>query len=73
MSARKNLPNAKREGIRPVEGVDRYAYICAPILSRGDVNGAIMYITGDGSAEPTEVQTKLIQTAAALLGKQIED
>ena len=35
MSARKNLPNAKREGIRPVEGVDRYAYICAPILSQG--------------------------------------
>ena len=73
MSARKNLPNAKKEGIRPVEGVDRYAYICAPILSQGDVNGAIMFITGDGSAEPTEVQTKLIQTAAALLGKQIED
>ena len=73
MSARRSLPGNGREHIKPVEGTERLACVCSPILSQGDVNGAVMFVSGEKEYTPTETQIKLIQTAAALLGKQIEE
>ena len=73
MTARKSIPGTKAEAIKPVEGVERFAAVCAPILSQGDINGAVMFISGDKNYAPSETQVKLIQAAAALLGKQIEE
>lgn len=53
-----------------VEGIDKPAIACQPILSAGDVTGAVAFL-GDAK-EPTELQTSLITAAAQFLGRQIE-
>lgn len=59
----------------PVEGIDRPAIACTPILSSGDVTGAVAFLapSSDENATATEVQKNLIQAAAQFLGKQIEE
>ena len=59
----------------PVEGIDRPAIACMPILSSGDVTGAVAFLApGSGEASAaTEVQKNLIQAAAQFLGKQVEE
>lgn len=59
----------------PVEGIDRPAIACTPILSSGDVTGAVAFLapSADEDATATEVQKNLIQAAAQFLGKQIEE
>lgn len=59
--------------LQPVEGVDRYALVAAPILTAGDVAGTIMYLAADDSTPATEVEIKLVQTAAAFIAKQMEE
>jgi AbrB family transcriptional regulator (stage V sporulation protein T) len=62
------------EKVQPVEGVDRYALVGAPIISSGDVCGSIMLMSdGHTNGESNEVSVKLINTAAAFLGKQMEE
>ncbi len=74
MTNRRTLPgNGKIGSIKPVEGVERFACVCSPIISQGDVNGAVMFVSGERENAPTETQIKLIQAAASLLGKQIEE
>lgn len=53
-----------------VEGVDKPAIACQPILTAGDVTGAVAFL-GEGKAA-TELQTSLISAAAQFLGRQIE-
>lgn len=57
----------------PVEGVDRPAIACAPILSSGDVTGAVAFLSPNGDTTANEVQSNLIQAAAQFLGKQVEE
>ena len=59
----------------PVEGIDRPAIACTPILSSGDVTGAVAFLapSADEDATATEVQKNLIPAAAQFLGKQIEE
>ena len=59
--------------VQPVEGVERFAITGAPIISSGDVCGAIMFMSEDGKVDASEVENKLIATAAAFLGKQMEE
>ena len=33
--------------LNPIEGIDRYAIAAAPILSQGDVNGAVIMLSGE--------------------------
>lgn len=56
----------------PVEGIDRPAIACTPILSEGDVTGAVAFLAPNNDAVANEVQKNLIQAAAQFLGKQIE-
>ncbi len=57
----------------PVEGIDRAALACSPILSSGDVTGAVAFLAPNENAVANEVQQNLIQAAAQFLGKQIEE
>jgi len=59
--------------LQPVEGVDRFAIVAAPIIAAGDVCGSILFLSGENGSLGTETEVKLIATAAAFLGKQMEE
>ncbi len=59
--------------LQPVEGVDRYAMVAAPIVAAGDVCGSIMFLSGSDGAQISDAEVKLIGVAAAFLGKQMEE
>lgn len=58
--------------LQPVEGLERYAGILYPIISSGDVAGSVIMLMDLALTLPTEADIKLMQTAAAFLGKQME-
>ncbi len=64
-------PNDKK--MYPVEGVDRPAIISVPILSSGDVTGAVSFLAPNADSVASEVQQSLAQAAAHFLGKQVEE
>ena len=68
-TAQKNSPTE----LYPVENLGRSAGIAYPILSSGDITGSIVMLSGDGGELPNESDNKVLQTAAAFLGKQNED
>ncbi|MGN0528197.1 MAG: stage V sporulation T C-terminal domain-containing protein [Eubacterium sp.] len=55
-----------------IEGYDRAAQIVYPIIYGGDVSGAIAMLENEEKDIPSEADIKLIQVAAAFLGKQME-
>lgn len=59
--------------LNPIEGIDRYAIAAAPILSQGDVNGAVIMLAGDNNEFATGEQSALVQAAAMYFGKQMEE
>ncbi len=59
--------------ITPIEGVDRYALACSPIMAQGDVNGAVIMLAGDNNDVATGEQSALVQAAAMYFGKQMEE
>lgn len=59
--------------IQPVEGLDRAAAIFFPIIASGDVTGGVIMLFDDKNAIPQDAEIKLAQTAAAFLGKQMEE
>ena len=61
--------------MRPVEGVSRTAFACLPILTAGDVTGAVAFLDSSDPAKatvPTDLQRSLITAAAQFLGRQLE-
>ena len=58
---------------QPVEGVERYAAVTAPILAAGDVIGAVCMLLPETGAIPGGGDVKLAQVAAAFLGRQMEE
>ena len=59
--------------VQPVEGMDHVASVIYPIIASGDVTGAVIMLKGDTIKYPTETEIKLAQSAAAFLGKQMEE
>lgn len=59
--------------LNPIEGIDRYAIACSPILAQGDVNGAVIMLANDGNDVATGEQSALVQAAAMYFGKQMEE
>lgn len=51
---------------------DCYAGVVFPISVEGDIIGAMLMLINDNGAEPSEVDCKLISTAAQLLARQME-
>ena len=68
---RRKMVTLTEENVLPVDGYERKVSVACPILSEGDVAGAVMYITSDDQ-QADEAQVKLIQAAALFLGKQME-
>lgn len=68
-----SINSATSGKLQPVEGIDRFAAVCAPIITSGDVCGSIMLLTDETHQNCTETEIKLIATAAAFLGKQMEE
>lgn len=68
------LKNGDDKRLNPIEGVDRYALVCSPILASGDVNGAVIMLAGDNDKDTaTAEQSALVQAAAMYFGKQMEE
>lgn len=59
--------------LQPVEGVNRAAAVAYPIIAAGDVTGAVMMLMNESAAIPGDTEIKLVQTAAAFLGRQMEE
>lgn len=59
--------------ILPVEGVDKHAIAIFPILSTGDVTGAVAFLANEAEDLITDSQAILAQSASMFLGKQIEE
>ncbi len=64
--------NCSEGDIKAVEGIDRNASVVFPIISSGDVTGAVIMLVGDRRSAPSDADIKLAQTAAVFLGKQME-
>ncbi len=57
----------------PAEGMEKAAVACMPILSAGDVTGAVAFLENSEHTALNETQKSLIQAASQFLGKQLED
>lgn len=67
-----HIKTAKIPSMNAIEGYDRQAQVVYPIVFGGDVSGAVaLFDDGTGSL-PSEADIKLVQVAAAFLGKQME-
>lgn len=55
-----------------VEGVEQPALACMPILSSGDVTGAVTFLSSDSRQTVSELQKSLVNAAAQFLGRQVE-
>lgn len=63
------------ENARPVhivEDADLTAAVAAPILSQGDLIGAVLFVSPEPGGVCTEAEFKLAQTIAAFLGRHME-
>jgi len=60
------------DNVQPVEGLEHNAAVVFPIISSGDVMGAVVMLSGENVKLPTNTEIKLAQSAAAFLGKQME-
>ena len=57
----------------PIEGLDKPALAAVPIISAGDVIGAVALIDQNGRPKADEKNLMLARAAAMFLGKQIEN
>ena len=73
IEARQSFNSSSDGTLRPVEGIDKTASIIFPIIASGDITGSVIMLPGERRTNPTEVEIKLAQTAAAFLGKQMEE
>ena len=61
------------KNVSVADGSEKYfAGVVIPIISEGDSIGSVVLFS-DGSGDMGEVETKLAQSAAGFLGKQMED
>ena len=56
-----------------LEGIERYIAVAAPIISAGDITGAVVLLCTDEATLPAESDCKMVQVAANFLAKQMEE
>ncbi len=61
------------DDVQPVEGIEHAAAVIYPIIASGDVTGAVVMLSGESMKVPSNTEIKLAQSAAAFLGKQMEE
>ena len=64
--------SAGTQPFRPVDGISANALAVAPIISGGDISGAVAFLAPDERTHVTANQAMLCKAAAMFLGKQIE-
>lgn len=67
-----HIKTDKVPAMNAIEGYDRRAQVVYPIIYGGDVSGAIALLDDGTGENPSEADIKLVQVAAAFLGKQME-
>ena len=72
METRKTVINTDQGGKCAVEGVKNPICVAVPIVSAGDVCGAVVFAEGERSKTAADSDIKLATVAAAFLGKQME-
>ena len=65
--------NSAESAVYPVEGMKAHALAVAPIISNGDISGAVAFVAEKDNECATMKQALLAKTAALFLGKQIEE
>ena len=65
-------PNGSCNNFFPAEGVNRTAIAAVPMITAGDVTGAVAFLSGEKCTEVTDLQKSLINAAAQFLSRQIE-
>ena len=65
-------PDGSTNSFYPAEGVDRTAIAALPIITAGDISGAVAFMTSDSCHEATDLQKSLINASAQFLARQIE-
>lgn len=59
--------------LHPVEGLSTIASYVQPIISRGELYGSVILLSDDKNRTPSEIDMKLTQQVAALLGRQLDE
>lgn len=59
-------------GFLSAEGVERQAIAALPIISAGDISGAVVFLANENHNQVSDLQKSLITAAAQFLAKQIE-
>ncbi len=74
MESRRNFIATDGDGMQfvPIEGIERAAVAASPIISAGDVSGAVLLLS-NGQGKFSESDGKLCTVAGAILGKQLEE
>lgn len=65
-------PDGSTNNFYPAEGVERTAIAAVPIITAGDVSGAVAFMTSEKVTEATDLQKSLINAGAQFLARQIE-
>ena len=65
--------NDGEQPVCPAEGIKTHAVAIAPIISNGDVSGAVAVMAQNENDKVTSQQSTLCKAAAMFLGKQIEE
>lgn len=74
VDTRKNyLFTGTERKVNPVEGAEYQALVVYPIIASGDVCGSVTLLMNTPNDKGTETENKLVATAAAFLGKQMEE
>lgn len=72
MDNRTTFIKMANEKMNPIEGSEQVAAAAVPIISNGDVLGAVVLLDS-GEVSPSQTELKLIQVAASFLGRQMEE
>jgi len=67
-------PGEKKLSVTDDASESHYASCVMPIITEGDVTGCVVSLAPEGDErQPSELEVKLVQTAASFLGKQLEN
>ena len=64
-------PDGRTNNFYPAEGTERTAIAAVPIISAGDVSGAVVFLSSEKCTEVTDLQKSLINASAQFLARQI--
>ncbi len=72
---RRRTYTASRQGeqLMPCEGCSRAILAATPVLTAGDVIGAVGILAADGMVSPTAEQVLAVELSAELLAKQMDE